>query len=145
MTFSGLAMSASAVKTRVRHFHDADIRFNGAERIVLRRDARLGQRIEQSVDLPTLGRPTMPHFMLIPWVLYSVLPLVWLGGLGVQLHHGFFHLMRADHERPYDSQRLSRHADFVDDRFLVRAPAHAARSQPPQAASAPNLAANSRG
>ncbi len=32
---------------RIGHLDDADVRFDGAERIVLRGDARLGQRIEQ--------------------------------------------------------------------------------------------------
>ena len=31
----------------IRHFDDTDVRLDGAERIVLRRDARLGQRVEQ--------------------------------------------------------------------------------------------------
>jgi len=39
---SGLTISASA-----RHFDDADVRLDRAERVVFRSDARLGQRIEQ--------------------------------------------------------------------------------------------------
>ncbi|MNI45676.1 hypothetical protein D3C73_1001140 [compost metagenome] len=35
------------VQARIRHRHDADVRFDGAEREVRRGDARLGQRVEQ--------------------------------------------------------------------------------------------------
>ena len=45
----------------VRHRHVADVGIDGAERIVGRlRGGGLRQRVK-SVDLPTFGRPTMPH------------------------------------------------------------------------------------
>ena len=35
------------LQARIGHFHDADVGLDGAEGIVLRRDARLGQRVEE--------------------------------------------------------------------------------------------------
>jgi hypothetical protein len=36
-----------AFHPRVRHFNDADVRLDGAERVILSRDARLGQGVEE--------------------------------------------------------------------------------------------------
>ena len=47
MIFSGFAMRGERGEARVRHRHDADIRIDGAERVVLGRDAGAGQRIEE--------------------------------------------------------------------------------------------------
>ena len=47
ITFCGFAMRASLVEPRIGHLHDADVRLDGAERIVLGRDAGLGERVEQ--------------------------------------------------------------------------------------------------
>jgi hypothetical protein len=40
-------MSASASQTRIGHLDDAHVGLDGAERIVFRRDAGLGQRVEE--------------------------------------------------------------------------------------------------
>ena len=45
--FSGSTIFAQRVEPRIRHRHDADVRIDGAERIVLRRDLRARQRVEQ--------------------------------------------------------------------------------------------------
>ncbi len=44
------------VEARVRHRHDTDVRIDGAERVVLRLDARLGQGVEQG-GLAHVGQP----------------------------------------------------------------------------------------
>jgi hypothetical protein len=44
--FCGLTISASC-QARVRHFDDADVRLDGAERVVLGGDAGLGQGVEE--------------------------------------------------------------------------------------------------
>ena len=44
------------VEPRIRHRHDADVRVDGAERIVLRRDLRARQRVEQR-GLADVGKP----------------------------------------------------------------------------------------
>ena len=55
-------------EARIRHLDDADVRLDGAERIVLGRDAGLVRALNR-VDLPTLGRPTIPHLrdMVFLW------------------------------------------------------------------------------
>ena len=42
-----LGQRDQAFHARVGHFNDADIGLNGAKRIILRRDARLGQRVKE--------------------------------------------------------------------------------------------------
>ena len=60
IVFFGWKSAASCVQPLVRHRHDADVRLDGAERVV----GRLGRAWPSSalkrVDLPTLGRPTIP-------------------------------------------------------------------------------------
>lgn len=46
--FLGLMELGKPIQPLVRHGHDAHIGVDGAERIVIRRDARVGDRIEQS-------------------------------------------------------------------------------------------------
>ena len=43
-----------------RHQHHPDIGVDGAERVILGLDTRLGSALN-SVDLPTFGKPTIPH------------------------------------------------------------------------------------
>ena len=45
--FLRLGDSGKHRQARVGHLDDADVRLNGTERIILRRDPRLGQRVEQ--------------------------------------------------------------------------------------------------
>jgi hypothetical protein len=45
--FCGLTMAGQRSEARVGHFDDADVRLDGAEGIVLRRDAGLGQGVEE--------------------------------------------------------------------------------------------------
>ena len=47
MTFSRLRDRGERCEPRVGHLDDADVRLDRAERIVLRRDAGLGQRVEE--------------------------------------------------------------------------------------------------
>ena len=47
ITLSGLSIAASCCQARVGHFDDAHVGLDGAERIVLRRDAGLGERVEE--------------------------------------------------------------------------------------------------
>ena len=46
-TFSGFSIAGEGIEARIGHLDDADVRLDGAERIVLRRDAGLGERVEQ--------------------------------------------------------------------------------------------------
>ena len=46
-TRSGLTISAELRQARIGHFDHADVRLDGAEGIVLGRDAGLGQRVEE--------------------------------------------------------------------------------------------------
>ena len=64
-----LARGGELLQTRIGYRHFAGIRLDGAERIVSR--LRRGRAVSalKSVDLPTLGKPTMPH--LKPMVLQS--------------------------------------------------------------------------
>ena len=66
MIFCGLTMSASCVEPRVRHLDDADVRLDGAERIVRRRDAGLGQRVEQG-GLADVGQADDAALQADPW------------------------------------------------------------------------------
>ena len=63
--FSGLTIAGERLQAQVRHRHDADVRVDGAERIVPA--AAICARVSalKSVDLPTFGSPTMPHLMPI--------------------------------------------------------------------------------
>ena len=54
--FSGSTIFAQRVEPRIRHGHDADVRIDGAERIVLRRDLRARERVEQR-GLADVGQP----------------------------------------------------------------------------------------
>ena len=45
--FCGLTMAESCGEARIGHLDDADVGLDGAERIVLRRDAGLGQGVEE--------------------------------------------------------------------------------------------------
>ena len=56
----GLTMSGECSEVRIGNLDDADVGLDGAERIVGGLDAGLGQALNR-VDLPTLGRPTIPH------------------------------------------------------------------------------------
>jgi len=60
----GLRNRRKLSKPRIRHRHNTDIRVDRAERIVF---CAICARVSalKSVDLPTLGKPTMPHLMAI--------------------------------------------------------------------------------
>ena len=60
VVFSGLKSAESGVEPLVRHRHHADVRLDGAERVVGRRRLGRAERALKRVDLPTLGSPTMP-------------------------------------------------------------------------------------
>ena len=62
MIFAELAMRGQLVEPRIGHGDAADIGLDGAERIVGRlRRLRSAVSALNRVDLPTLGRPTMPQ------------------------------------------------------------------------------------
>ncbi len=54
------------LKTLIRYRYHADIRVDGAERIVCALSAPACVIALNKVDLPTLGRPTMPSFICFP-------------------------------------------------------------------------------
>jgi hypothetical protein len=62
-----LTISDKRSEARIRHFDDADVRLDGAERIVLRRDAGLGQRVEQC-GLADVGQTDDAAFEAHDWV-----------------------------------------------------------------------------
>ena len=43
----GVMLVAQPLEPRIRHGHDADVRVDGAERIIIRRDARVRNGVEQ--------------------------------------------------------------------------------------------------
>ncbi len=57
----GFGDHGQAVEPQIGHGHFADIRLDGAERIICRLAAADCVNALNSVDLPTLGKPTIPH------------------------------------------------------------------------------------
>ena len=65
---SACTISASSVEPRVGDLDHADVRLDGAERIV-RRFRLAAVSALNSVDLPTLGSPTIPSFSILLFTL----------------------------------------------------------------------------
>jgi len=61
---SGIDDLGQRLQARIRHFNHADVGFDRAEWVVFGGDTRFGQGVEQG-DLPTFGKPTMPHLRLM--------------------------------------------------------------------------------
>ena len=63
VNFSGLYIFSQLVEALVRHGNDADVRLNGAERVVRRLRARVGDRVEKGALADVLQIPTIPNFI----------------------------------------------------------------------------------
>ena len=63
-TFCGFTISAECEQALIGDFHYTDIGLNGAERIILAAMPAFVRALKR-VDLPTLGRPTIPHLRLM--------------------------------------------------------------------------------
>ena len=139
ITFSGFAIAASAREARVGHLDDADVGLDRAERIVLRGDARLGERVEER-RLADVGQADDAAFEAHCDFRSSRAgaPARFRQGFParVQRHHRALHVAGRD-RRPRAERALDR---VVDRRRAPRRAAASARSRRPPAAGAPSRA-----